>query len=111
MTGQDAECDPIKLPTPDAARKAGLGERIRAAADSHRTDLLGLLRQVPSFVEAAKKLTDGGLYRVLVNKENAALLRETKDGVVKPSLRRRGRFVENVDLKIARYGPGRSAGT
>lgn len=98
MAEHEEEGASVKLPTPDAAWKAGLGERIRAAADAHRTELLGLLRQVPSFVEAAKKLTDGGLFRVIVSKENAGLLREGPGGVVKPFLRRNGRFVENVDL-------------
>lgn len=54
---------------------------------------------MPGFVATAHKLAhDDRLYKILVSKENVALLREGADGVTKPFLRRNGRFVENVDL-------------
>ncbi len=99
MDGESDYVQPISLPSADAAKRAGFGEQLLAAAAAHRTKLLRLLRQVPGFLDAVQKVTShGGLYRVLVSNENANLLREGADGIVKPFLRRGGRFVENVDL-------------
>jgi hypothetical protein len=89
----------IHLLSADQAKRSGLGEQLQAAIMARRSELLRVLRQVPGFLNVVQKLaSDGELYRVLVSKENAALVREGADGLVKPWLMRNGRFVENVNL-------------
>ncbi len=64
----------------------------------HRQVVLGLLANVPSFVNAIHNLPAGDTFRVLISKENAHLFKQGADGVYKPFLHNGKRFVENVDL-------------
>jgi hypothetical protein len=76
----------------------------------YRANLFALLRQIPGFaVGLNNAVSDGNLYRVVVSKENADLLRQETGWIVRPYLRRNGRFVENV--RLVRAVPPDLAGT
>jgi hypothetical protein len=60
--------------------------------------VLRLLANVPTFVDAVRKLSAGDVFRVVMSKENAHLFKQGADGVYKPFLHNGKHFVENVDL-------------
>lgn len=63
-----------------------------------REHVLRFLANVPTFVDAVRKLSAGEVFRVVMSNENAHLFKQAADGAYKPFLRDGGRFVENVDL-------------
>jgi hypothetical protein len=63
-----------------------------------RQHVLRILSNLPSLVEAARKLTPGDVFRVVMSEGNAHLFKKAADGTFKPYLRESGKFVENADL-------------
>ena len=63
-----------------------------------RQRVLRLLANVPTFVDAVRKLSAGDVFRVVMSKENAHLFKQGVDGAYKPFLHNGKHFVENVDL-------------
>jgi hypothetical protein len=63
-----------------------------------RQRVLALLATVPTIVDAARKLSAGDVFRVVMTKENAHLFKQAADGTYKPFLHNGKHFVENVDL-------------
>lgn len=60
--------------------------------------VLRLLANVPTFMDAVRKLSAGDTFRVVMSRENAHLFKQAADGAWKPYLRNGKHFVENVDL-------------
>ncbi len=63
-----------------------------------RQHVLRLLANIPTFVDALRKLSAGEVFRVVMSKENAHLFKQGVDGAYKPFLHNGKHFVENVDL-------------
>lgn len=59
---------------------------------------LDLLRNVPTFLDAVRKLPPGQVFRVVMSKENAHLFQKGVNGAYKPFPHNGKHFVENVDL-------------
>src|SRR5579863_4361699 len=64
-----------------------------------RQHVLRLLTNVPTLVDAVRKLSAGDVFRVVMSKENAHLFKQGVDGFYKPFLHNGKNFVENVDLR------------
>lgn len=64
----------------------------------HRQQLIHLLANVPTLMDAVRKMSAGKLFRVVMSKENAHLFKQSADGAYKPFLHNGKHFVENVDL-------------
>ncbi len=64
----------------------------------HRQQLMRLLANVPTFMDAVRKMSPGNVFRVVMSKENAHLFKQGADGAYRPFLHNGKHFVENVDL-------------